>query len=191
MQESNWKYKIRIKDPGDYGIADGLQLSESAELDLSVNLSITRRKNKETRALLTNKNQYRYIPSKVRFDYLSTEFKRTDPTEFFTLNFRIIRIEINENSYEMLVTNLSEEEFPKDELTKLYAMRWGIETSLRNLKYIVGMLGFYSRKSESVTQEIYASLIMHNMTQFIANCVSFLKERRNMNIPFVFQLPQQ
>ena len=35
------------------------------------------------------------------------------------------------------------------------------------------MLGFHSRKSESVTQEIYASLIMHNMTQFISNCVQF------------------
>ena len=176
LQESDWKYIIRIKEPGGYGIADGLQLPESTEFDLSVNLSITRRKNKETKELLTNKNQYRYIPNKVKFDYLSTKFKRTDPAEFFTLNFRIVRIEIKEDTFEMLVTNLSEEEFPKEELKKLYAMRWGIETSFRNLKYIVGMLGFHSRKSESVTQEIYASLIMHNMTQFIAICVK-LPER--------------
>lgn len=176
LQESNWKYVIRIKEPGGYGIADGLQLPESAEFDLSVNLSITRRKNKETKELLTNKNQYRYIPNKVKFDYLSTKFKRTDPAEFYTLNFRIVRIEIKENTFEMLVTNLSEEEFPKEELKKLYAMRWGIETSFRNLKYIVGMLGFHSRKSESVTQEIYASLIMHNMTQLVASCVK-LPER--------------
>ena len=176
LQESNWKYIIRIKEPGGYGIADGLQLPESAEFDLSVNLSITRRKNKETKELLTNKNQYRYIPNKVKFDYLSTKFKRTDPAEFYTLNFRIVRIEIKENTFEMLVTNLSEEEFPKEELKKLYAMRWGIETSFRNLKYIVGMLGFHSRKSESVTQEIYASLIMHNMTQLVASCVK-LPER--------------
>ena len=176
LQESDWKYIIRIKEPGGYGIADGLQLPESTEFDLSVNLSITRRKNKETKELLTNKNQYRYIPNKVKFDYLSTKFERTDPAEFFTLNFRIVRIEIKEDTFEMLVTNLSEEEFPKEELKKLYAMRWGIETSFRNLKYIVGMLGFHSRKSESVTQEIYASLIMHNMTQFIAICVK-LPER--------------
>ena len=176
LQESNWKYIIRIKEPGGYGIADGLQLPESTEFDLSVNLSITRRKNKETKELLTNKNQYRYIPHKVKFDYLSTKFKRTDPAEFYTLNFRVVRIEIKENTFEMLVTNLSEEEFPKEELKKLYAMRWGIETSFRNLKYIVGMLGFHSRKSESVTQEIYASLIMHNMTQLVASCVK-LPER--------------
>ena len=188
LQENSWKYIIRIKEPGGYGIADGLQLPESTEFDLSVNLSITRRKNKETKELLTNKNQYRYIPNKVKFDYLSTKFKRTDPTEFFTLNFRIVRIEIKEDTFEMLVTNLSEEEFPKEELKKLYAMRWGIETSFRNLKYIVGMLGFHSRKSESVTQEIYASLIMHNMTQFIALCVKLPEKETKYDYTIRFSI---
>ena len=188
LQESDWKYIIRIKEPGGYGIADGLQLPESTEFDLSVNLSITRRKNKETKELLTNKNQYRYIPNKVKFDYLSTKFKRTDPAEFFTLNFRIVRIEIKEDTFEMLVTNLSEEEFPKEELKKLYAMRWGIETSFRNLKYIVGMLGFHSRKSESVTQEIYASLIMHNMTQFIALCVKLPEKETKYDYTIRFSI---
>ncbi len=171
LQENGWKYIIRIKGPGGFGIADGLQLPERAEFDLPVNLSMTRRKNKDTKELLKDRNRYRYIPNKVNFDYLSTGFKRTDPAEFFTLNFRIVRFKISGNSYEMLATNLPGEEFPEEELKNLYAMRWGMETSFRNLKYIVGMLGFHSRKAESVAQEIYASLIMHNMTQFISNCV--------------------
>ena len=171
LQESGWKYIIRIKEPGSYGIADGLQLPECAIFDLPVHLSITRRRNKETKELLKNRNRYRYIPPKVTFDYLSKEFKRNDSADFFTLNFRVVRIEISEGSYELLVTNLPKEEFPMEELKKLYAMRWDIETAFRNLKYIVGMLGFHSRKSDSVMQEIYASLIMHNMTQFISNCV--------------------
>ena len=171
LQTSGWKYIIRIKEPGGYGIADGLQLPECEEFDVPVNLSITRRKNKETKERLKNRNQCRYIPNTVNFDYLSRQFKRSDPAEFFTLDFRVVRIAISEDSYEMLVTNLPKEEFPKEEIKKLYAMRWGIETSFRNLKYIVGMLGFHSRKPESVTQEIYANLIMHNMTQFVSNCV--------------------
>lgn len=177
LQESGWKYIIRIKECGGYGIADGLQLPESAEFDLPVRLSITRRKNKDTKELLKDRNRYRYIPNKVKFDFLSTEFKRSDPAEIFTLEFRIVRLKLSENSYEMLVTNLPADEFPDKELKNLYSMRWGIETSFRNLKYIVGMLGFHSRKSESVMQEIYASLIMHNMTQFISNCVH-LPERK-------------
>lgn len=175
LQESGWKYIIRIKEPGGFGIADGLQLPACAEFDLSVNLSITRRKNKETKELFKDRNRYRYIPSKVNFDYLPTELKRSDPTSFFTLKFRIVRFHLSGNSYEMLATNLPDEEFPAEELKKLYAMRWEIETSFRNLKYVVGMLRFHSRKSESVAQEIYASLIMYNMTQFISNCVQLPK----------------
>lgn len=171
LQTSGWKYIIRVKEPGSRGIADGLQLPECEEFDFPVDLSINRRKNKETIERLKNSNQCRYIPNKVKFDYLSKEYKRGDPTELFTLNFRIVRIGISEGSYEMMVTNLPKEDFQKEELKELYSMRWEIETSFLNLKYIVGMLGFHSRKSDSVMQEIYASLIMHNMTQFISNCV--------------------
>ena len=71
----------------------------------------------------------------------------------------------------MMVTNLSREEFPAEELKKLYAMRWGIETSFRNLKHITGLLKFHSRKSESVVQEIYANLIMYNMTKYVSSCI--------------------
>lgn len=56
----------------------------------------------------------------MNFDYLSKEFKRNDPAEFFALDFRIVRFEVSENSYEMLVTNLSKEDFEQ-----LYAMRDG------------------------------------------------------------------
>ena len=155
LQTSGWKYIIRVKEPGGRGIADGLQLPECEEFDFPVDLSITRRKNKETIERLKNSNQCRYIPNKVKFDYLSKEYKRGDPTEMFTLNFRIVRIEISEGSYEMMVTNLPKEDFQKEELKELYSMRWEIETSFLNLKYIVGMLGFHSRKSDSVMQEIY------------------------------------
>ena len=174
LQKSGWKYIIRIKEPGGCGIADGLQLSECKEFDIPVILTLTRRKNRETKELLKDRNQYRYIPNNVNFDYLSKEFKRNDPAEFFTLNFRIVRFEVSENSYEMLVTNLSKEDFPMEELKRLYSMRWEIETAFRNLKYIVGMLGFHSKKTASVMQEIFANLIMHNITQFIANCVTIL-----------------
>ena len=57
-------------------------------------------------------------------------------------------------------------------------MRWGIETSFRDLKYIVGMLKFHSKKSCFVTQEIYAALIMHNMTVVVSQCVEIHQRKR-------------
>ena len=50
------------------------------------------------------------------------------------------------------------------------------------------MLGFHSRKSESVTQEIYASLIMHNMTQFIALCVKLPEKETKYDYTIRFSI---
>ena len=41
-------------------------------------------------------------------------------------------IKISDKTIETLITNL---DFPADELKKLYNMRWGIETSFRDLKH--------------------------------------------------------
>lgn len=184
LQQNHWNYILRIKDPGGYGIADGLVLPNCAEYDLPIDLTLTRRKNKETEPLLRNRNRYRYIPGRVNFDYLTKAFKRKDAAQFFTLHFRIVRLQIREGTYVLLVTNLAKEEFPPEELKKLYNMRWGIETSFRNLKYITGMLRFHSRKSESVMQEIFASLILYNMTRFISNCIP-IPEKRNRKYTYV------
>lgn len=53
------------------------------------------------------------------------------------------------------MTNLDSGEFPPEESKKLYGMRWGIETSFRDLKYTVGLLHFHSKKVEYILQEIF------------------------------------
>ena len=51
-------------------------------------------------------------------------------------------------------------------------MRWGIETSFRELKYAVGLTNFHSKKREYITQEIWARLILYNFCEIItANTV--------------------
>ena len=41
-------------------------------------------------------------------------------------------------------------------------MRWGIETSFRDMKYSLGAIHFHSKKDEAAQMEIYAHLIMFN-----------------------------
>ena len=60
----------------------------------------------------------------------------------------------------MVATNLDAEQFPAEAVKKIYAMRWGIETSFRDLKYTVGLLHFHSKKAEYIIQEIFAKLTM-------------------------------
>ena len=60
----------------------------------------------------------------------------------YELSFRVVRFMISEDSYETVITNL---DFPPDELMRPYAMRWGIETSFRDLKYTIGLSAFLYR----------------------------------------------
>jgi len=68
----------------------------------------------------------------------------------------------------MLITNLDPTEFPLPALQKLYAKRWGIETSFRELKYTVGLIHLHSKKSDLVLQEIFAAFTVFSFTQAVA-----------------------
>ena len=106
----------------------------------------------------------RYIPTSVRCDPLD---ESSEP--FYTLRFRLIRLKLPGGRTEVLVTSLSQEEFSPDELKKLYGMRWGIETSFRELKHTVGLLCFHGKKAAFIRQEIFARLILYLFTESIAN----------------------
>ena len=50
-------------------------------------------------------------------------------------------------------------------------MRWGIETSFRNLKHTLGLLHLHAKKVEFVLQEIFAKLTMYNFCELITQSV--------------------
>ena len=70
-----------------------------------------------------------------------------------------------------MITNLSKEEFSIEDLKKLYHMRWGIETSFRELKYAIGLTNFHSKTVSNITQEIFAKLTMYNFCEIITMSV--------------------
>lgn len=177
IQEKGWFFLIRIKD-GKTGIKDGLQLPDEAEFDVNISLNLTRKQTKEMKELFKNKNKYRFIPSTTPFDYLPTKSRKKDPIKLYNLKFRVVRFEIVPDSYETILTNLPTSTYPPTELKKLYAARWGIETSFRDLKYTVGMLDFHSKKVTCIYQEIYAHLIMYNFAEMITSHVVIDKKPR-------------
>lgn len=46
-------------------------------------------------------------------------------------------------------------------------MRWGIETSFRELKYVIGLTNLHAKKEKFVKQEIFAKLTMYNFCERI------------------------
>ena len=160
LQRKGWNYVIRVKEQK--GIASGLNFPNTEEFDMWVNLSLTRKQSKAVKALLIDRNHYRYIPSCVRCDPLDESGEL-----FYTLHFRVVRFRLDTGAFEVLITNLDPEKFPPDELKRLYAMRWGIETSFRELKYTVGLRYFHAKKADSIRQEIFARLVMYNFCERI------------------------
>ena len=70
----------------------------------------------------------------------STDFDSLDENcMYYDIEFRIVRIRLDNGTYICIATNLSEEEFPLEEINKLYRMRWSVETSFRELKYTIAV----------------------------------------------------
>lgn len=177
IQEKGCFFLIRVRD-GNNGIKQGLDLPESDCFDVNISLKLTRKKTNAVKELLKDKNHYRMVSSTQPFDFLPLKNKKAEPTRFYELNFRIVRFPISEDIYETVVTNLDEDRYPAIEIKKLYASRWGIETSFRDLKYTVGLLNFHSKKVMCILQEIYAHMIMYNFAEMITSHVAIEKKQR-------------
>ena len=163
IENKGWNYVIRVKDIGSNGICSGLHLPSCDEFDIRIERILTR---KQTNEIKANPDLYRCLAHNTTFDFLDLHKNR-----FYPMAFRIVRIKLSDNSYEVLITNLDHKDFPPEQLKKLYAMRWGIETSFRELKYTIGLLHFHAKKREFIVQEIFARIIMYNFTEMITSHV--------------------
>ena len=171
ISRKGWKYLIRLRESK--GIISSLPLPEG-DFDMPVQLFLTRKQNKKLKELQKEyPGKYRFLPINVNFDYLPWG---TDG--FYPFSFRIVRFKISEDSTETLITNLNRDSFPAEELKHLYHLRWGIETSFRQLKYTVGLSLFQSKKVEYITQEIFARLTMYNFCELITSHVVIQNKRR-------------
>ena len=174
IEQKGWNYLIRIKDIAHKGIATGMALPTKPEFDVNIDYILTRKQTKKVKALMQEyPEQYHWLPSNVRFDLLAVH-----DSIFYPISFRIVRFPITDDSYEVVITNLPQDQFPAAELKKLYAMRWGVETSFRHLKYSLSLLNFHSKKTEYIVQEIFAKLIMYNFSEMITSHVIIQRKDR-------------
>lgn len=177
IQEKGWFFLIRIKD-GNYGIKNGFDLPDEDCFDINIVLNLTRKQTNEVKELIKDRNHFRYIANSSPFDYLPQHSRKDDPLVFYTLKFRIVRFKLSEHYYETVITNLPVDKYPPEDLKKLYASRWGIETSFRDLKYTVGLLKYHSKKTACIRQEIFARLTLYNFVEVITSHVAISKKQR-------------
>lgn len=172
LQEKKWNFIIRAKES--YGMISNLQLPNSEEFDVDTTLTLTRRQTKETLALLSAyPERYRWIQPHTTFDYIAPK----DP-KMYDLRFRVVRFRISGGCYETVYTNLDSETFPIGKIKELYRLRWGIETSFRELKYTIGLSCLHGKKTDFLLQEVFARLILYNYASLIARKIPVPQEKQ-------------
>ena len=174
VEQKGMFYLIRAKDITSNGIISGCNLPDTPEFDEWISLTLTR---KQTNAVKANPQKYRTIMKVTPFDYLDLHFSK-----FYDIKMRIVRFAITDNSYECIITNLPETSFSAAEIKELYRLRWGIETSFRELKYAIGMTHFHAKKVEYILQEIWSRLVLYNFCEVITAKVVVEKNHKRRHV---------
>lgn len=151
IEQKGWKYLIRVKDKR--GILSGLKLPDALEFDAVFSYSLSKRL---TNRIRQEPQKYRWIPSKVHFDYI-----RDASDALYPISFRVVRFAVKEGLYETVITNLPADRFPPPLLRELYHKRWGIETSFRELKYPLALTHFHAKKRPFIEQEIFSRMTLY------------------------------
>ena len=151
-------FLIRTKDTTSNGIASRLGLPTSGGFDRTVHITLVRRQTN----YFKNLPGARLVQKQVPFDFLGYGSDGTYP-----MTLRFVRLMLPDGTYELLVTNLPADTFPPAGLLRLYGMRWGVESSFRELKYSIGLSNYHCRKPQSVMQEIWARLTLYNFCEAI------------------------
>ena len=173
IQERGLFYLIRIKDTSKKGsISGSLSLPVSCEFDEEIELIMTRKQK------FYKTKGYKYLSNSSPFDFLDSE------NLFYTLHLRLTQFQLENGVYECIASNLDKEEFSPEKIKELYHMRWGIETSFRELKYTIGLTNLHSKNVEYICQEIYAKLILYNFCEIIS--ANIILEERNRK--YTYQL---
>lgn len=101
-------YLIRVKDGSGGNMTGSFELPDEEEFDYTMQLVLTRKQTKEVKA---SPKKYKFLSKASPFDYLDLHDRK-----FYTLNFRVVRFAISEDSYECIITNLPREEFSANEM---------------------------------------------------------------------------
>lgn len=104
---------------------------------------------------------YRYICKAVPFDFI------TDSCPEYHMQLRVVRFQIADGIYENIITNLPSNEFSLEQVRHIYHLRWGQETSFRDLKHTIGTANFHSRSPQYITFEILCRMTLYNFCTII------------------------
>lgn len=152
-------FAIRAKDVNvkRFLAADSLP----GQMDKWADVILTRSSSKKKRLYPELGPLYRYICKAVPFDFIS------ESRPEYRMHLRIVRFQIAGGAYENIITNLPMDEFSLEQVKGIYRLRWGQETSFRDLKHTIGATNFHSKSPEYIEFEILCRMVLYNFCTII------------------------
>lgn len=182
LNSSSVKYVIRFKEAIKKNRIYGIDLPNLENYDFTTTIYVTKRQKKKL--FFKNGKKTKFLKTKKK----NNEFDAFRNCDITPVTLRFVRFPLTKDSYEILVTNLSAEEFSAEELKEIYNMRWGIETSYKELKYAAGLNGFHSKKREYIEQEIWSKLILYNYGEAVAMRISVERIHKKKELKLKYEL---
>ena len=176
LLQNNRYFLIRAKNPASAASMTKNIIEPGIPSDKYVRIGISRSsKNRNNSGF----DVFKKIGPNRKFDYISV----TDKTSVYIMNLRCTCIKLDDDSYEYLISNLPSNVFSTEDLKSLYWKRWSIETSFRSLKYALSLVYLHSVNRDLIIQEIYAKILLYNITSLLHAYVQNSKEllERNKN----------
>ena len=147
---------------------------------------------KERKYVKTNDSpiQIRLLERRLeKFDDL--ELKAKYEKEAY-LNLRIVEFPLNNNTTEVLLTNLPKNMFKIEDLKELYRMRWGIETNYNTLKNRFYIENYTGKRRITIEQDIYSKFLRFNITKYMEKYLNLIinKVKRKKGIKNKYKVDQ-
>lgn len=135
------------------------------EMDCDISFTIcTTQKN-------TDKQNPSYVFLQLPKKATSVQRRRWDFGNYYPMKFRICRFLLDNGEFETVATSLPRS-FTLEDIKELYHLRWGIETSFRDLKYTLGLVNLHGKSDSFAKQEIYANLTAFNFTSRVCHDIA-------------------
>lgn len=157
--EKGWFFVIRAKDINVKRLLAADSLFD--RIDTWTDVILTRSTAKKKRLHPELAHLYRCVCKSVPFDFI------TDSCPEYPVRLRVVRFQVAEGVYENIITNLPSKEFSLEQIQHIYCLRWGQETSFRDLKHTIGTTNFHSKSPQYIEFEILCRMTLYNFCTII------------------------
>ena len=110
-----------------------------------------------------------------------------------TLAVRELKVHVEVKGFRVreliVITTLTDgERYPREEVAKLFRLRWHVELDLRNIKTSLRLDDLRGKKPETVRAEIWMHWLAYNLTRRVMAQAALLHEKRPRNLSFASAL---